>query len=109
MTSTGNQAGLYILRLLVVGVAFVGLPSLPILVITHIPEGYRWLILIWLPFAFWIWSRIAQRLLVAACYVCPGCGRKIAKIEITPRGDVGDVFLACPGCGFREKTDIAWY
>jgi DNA-directed RNA polymerase subunit RPC12/RpoP len=110
MTTTSNESGLYILRLLVVIIAFVGLPSFPFLFLSFVPERYRWIFLLWIPLGFWLWSRLSRRLLVESRYICPKCSKKIARIEVVERGDVGDVYLACPVCGFREKSDdVAWH
>jgi Zn ribbon nucleic-acid-binding protein len=110
MTTTSNQSGLYILRLFVVGIAFVGLPALPILFLSLVVEGYRWIFLLWLPFAFWIWARLSRRLLVEGRYTCPKCSMKGARIEVVEEGEIGHVFLVCPICGFREKSDdVEWH
>ena len=110
MTTTSNQSGLYILRLIVVILAFPTFPAFPILFIDHIPENYRWIFLPWVPFAFWLWFRLSRRMLVDSRYTCPKCNKKTARIEVVEHGDVGDVFLTCACCGFREKSDdVAWH
>jgi hypothetical protein len=110
MTTTSNQSGLYILRILVVFVAFVGLPCFPFLFLGLIPESFRWLLLLWLPVGFLLWTRLSRRLLVESRYTCPKCSKKAARIEVVEDGDTGRVFLACPACGFREESDdVAWH
>src|SRR5262245_27860763 len=110
MTTTSNQSGLYILRVLVVIISWVGLPSVPFLFFNIVPQRYRWILLLWIPVGFWLWYRLSRRLLVESRYTCPKCNKKIARIEVVDRGDVGDVFLTCPACGFREKSDdVAWH
>ena len=110
MTTTSNQSGIYLLRLLVVMIAFVGLPSFPILILDYVPERFRWVVLLLIPFGFWFWSRLSRRLLVDSRYICPKCSKKIARMEGVERGDVGDIYLTCPACGFRKKSDdVAWH
>lgn len=110
MTTTSNQSGIYILRLLVVIVAFVGLPSFPLLFAGFIPERYRWIFFLWLPVGFLLWSRLSRRLLVESRYTCPRCNKKVARFEVVERADVGDLYLSCSDCGFREKSDaVAWH
>ena len=110
MTTASNQSGLYILRLLVVIVAFVGLPSFPLLFLGFIPENFRWLFLFWIPIGFLLWMRLSRLLLVGSRYTCPKCSRKVARIEVVEKREAGTVFLACPACGFREKSDdVAWH
>jgi predicted RNA-binding Zn-ribbon protein involved in translation (DUF1610 family) len=110
MTTTSNQSGLYILRLLVVVLAFVGLPSFPFLFLGLVPEHYRWIFLLWLPLGFWLWSRLSRRLLVESRYTCPNCSKKIARIEVAECDNAGGVYLSCPACGFREKSDdVSWH
>jgi DNA-directed RNA polymerase subunit RPC12/RpoP len=109
MTTTSNQSGLYVLRLLIVILAFVGLPFFPILFLGFVPERYRWIFLLWLPLGFWLWARLSRRLLVEGRYTCPKCSKKVARIEVVD-GKVGDVYVACPACGFRQKSDdVSWH
>lgn len=110
MTTTSKQSGLYILRIFIVFVAFVALPFFPILFFGLIPESFRAPLLLWIPIGFMLWARLSRRLLVESRYTCPKCSRKTARIDVVEDGDTGHVFLACPDCGFREKSDdIAWH
>jgi DNA-directed RNA polymerase subunit RPC12/RpoP len=110
MTNMSKQSGFYILRFFVVLIAFLGLPFFPFLFLGFIPENFRWLFLLWVPVGFFLWARLSRRLLVTSRYTCPKCARKIARIEVVEDGDKGHVFIACPNCGFREKSDsIAWH
>lgn len=110
MTTTSNQSGLYILRLLLVIIAFVGLPIFPFVFFDFIPERFRWMLLLWIPLGFWLWGRLSRRLLVESRYTCPRCSTKVARIEVMEEGDTGHVYLSCPNCGFREKSDaVAWH
>jgi predicted RNA-binding Zn-ribbon protein involved in translation (DUF1610 family) len=110
MTTTNNQSGLYILRILIVIVAFVGVPFFPFLFLGRVAEHYHWIALLWIPFGFWVWSRLSRRLLVESRYSCPNCDKSIARIEVVEREGGGAVYLTCPGCGFREKSEVvAWH
>jgi DNA-directed RNA polymerase subunit RPC12/RpoP len=107
VTTTNQQSGLYAARLFVVMVALVGLPFLPVVFADSIPERFRWLMLLWLPLGFFLWARLARRLLMKASYKCPQCNQQQARMDVTE--GTGEVFLACRSCGFREKSKVvAW-
>ena len=107
MTTTNKQSGLYVARLIAVGVALVALPSLPFPFAGWIPEGFRWMLLLWIPLGLFLWSKLARRLLVKASYTCPQCSQQQAQVEVVE--GTGEVFLTCSSCCFREKSKvIAW-
>lgn len=107
MTTTREQSELYAARIIAVGVAWVALPFLPIAFAGWIPERFQWIPWLWIPLGFYLWARLARRLLVKVSYTCPQCNQQQAQMEVVK--GAGDVFLTCRSCGFREKSKfIAW-
>lgn len=107
MTTTNQHSGLYVTRLLVVVIALVALPFLPVVFADSIPERFRWLVLVWIPAGLSLWFRLSRRLLVKSSYKCPQCSQQKAQMDVVQ--GTGDVFLTCRSCGFREKsTVVAW-
>jgi len=107
MTTTSQQSGLYVARIIAVGVGLVALPFLPLVFANSIPDQFRLLLLLWIPLGLLLYSRLARRLLVKASYTCRQCSQHKARMDVAE--GTGEVFLTCCSCGFREKSNVvAW-
>ena len=100
-----DQSGIYILRLIVVGFALVGIPFAPFVFFDHVPESMRWLFLLWIPVGLILWAMLSRRLLVLSRYSCPACKKRTMAVEVVEEGETGHVYFVCSACGLREKSD----
>lgn len=108
ITSTSTETQKYILRIGASGLIFIGLPFLPILIMPYLylgepPAAVSMGGVLWIPFGFYFWWRISGRIVERVRYTCPQCNRRKARFERSE--DRKFLFLVCPSCDFREKSN----